>query len=88
MVNYVQRARDVRHTIRTLGTEKGVMKMLELLAEDNEMLRQELEQHVNLLNKMADIVADMSVVGVKLRREWTEIKKRHHPDNEASEDIK
>jgi hypothetical protein len=88
MVNYVQRARDVHHKLQELGMEAGTRKMLELLAEDNEMLRQELEQHVNLLNKMADIVADMSVVGVKLRREWAEVRKRHHPDNEASEDVK
>ena len=37
MVNYVQRARDVRHMIQLKGIEQGIIKMFELLAEDNEM---------------------------------------------------
>jgi hypothetical protein len=87
MVEYVQRARDVRHTLRAHGLEKGVTIMLERLAEDNEMLRQEMKQIITLTDKMADIVADISTVGVKLRREWAELQRKHHPDNEASEDI-
>ena len=87
MVNYVQRARDVRHTIQTLGMEKGVVKTLELLAEDNEMLRQEMQQIITTVDKMADIVANIATVGAKLRQDWEQVRKRFHPDNEASEDM-
>jgi uncharacterized protein YoxC len=64
-----------------------VLKVLEQLAEDNEMLRQEMQQIVYTVNKMADIVADISAVGVKLRQDWAKVRQAMHPNNEASEDI-
>jgi len=88
MVNYVQRARDVRHTIRQLGTEAGVVKVLEQLAEDNEMLRQEMASVIVAMNKMADIVSDISTVGQKLKGDWEKVRQSFHPNNEAAEDIK
>ena len=87
MVNFVNRARDVRHLIQTEGMEKGVIKSLERLAEDNEMLRQEMTQLVQNMDRMANIVADIATVGVKLKNDWAEVRKRFHPDNEAGEDI-
>lgn len=87
MVNYVQRARDVRHTLRIHGTEEGVRKVLEQLAEDNEMLRQEMQAIVVVTNKMADIVSDIGAVGVQLRNEWERVRQKFHPNNEAGEDI-
>ena len=87
MVNYVQRARDVRHTLRVEGMEQGTIKVLERLCEDNEMLRQEMQQIIATVDKMADIVANIATVGAKLRQDWEQVRKRFHPDNEASEDM-
>jgi hypothetical protein len=87
MVNYVQRARDVRHLITEHGTERGMIKAVERLAEDNEMLRQEMQQIIVTVDKMADIVANIAAVGARLKNDWAEVRKRFHPDNEASEDI-
>jgi len=87
MVNYVQRARDVRLTLRTLGMEAGTIKTLELLAEDNEMLRQEMASLVEAMNKMADIVADIATVGQKLKGDWEKVRKDMHPNSEAGKDI-
>jgi len=67
--------------------EEGTKKTLELLAEDNEMLRQEMQQIIVTVNKMADIVANMAAVGAKLKGDWDEVRKRFHPNNDASEDI-
>jgi len=82
MVNYVQRARDVRHTLRIEGMEKGTIKVLERLCEDNEMLRQELAQITQVVDKMATIVADIATVGVKLKSEWAEVRQRFDQNRE------
>jgi hypothetical protein len=87
MVDYVQRARDVRMLIHQHGTEIGMRKAVERLAEDNEMLRLEMQQVIKAMNKMADIVANIATVGEKLKYEWAEVRMAMHPDNEASEDI-
>jgi len=87
MVNYVQRARDVRHMIQLKGIEQGTIKMLELLAEDNEMLRQEMAAMIQTVNKMADIVANIATVGHKLKQDWEQVRKNFHPTNEAGEDV-
>ena len=78
MVNYVQRARDVRHLISTEGMERGLLKAVERLAEDNEMLRQEMAQIVQTVDKMANIVADIATVGQRLKGDWEEVRKRFH----------
>jgi hypothetical protein len=67
--------------------EQGTIKTLELLAEDNEMLRQEMASLVTAMNKMADIVADIATVGQKLKGDWEKVRNDMHPNNEASEDI-
>jgi hypothetical protein len=84
MVNYVNRARDVRHLINMHGMEKGMRMSVERLAEDNEMLRQEMKQVIATVDKMADIVADIATVGAKLRGEWALVRQAMHPNNEAS----
>ena len=88
MVNYVNRARDIRHLLQTEGMERGVVKALERLAEDNEALRQEMASITQVVDKMANIVADIATVGQKLRGDWEQVRKRFHPNNEAAEDIK
>lgn len=87
MVNYVQRARDVRLLISQDGVERGLIKSVERLAEDNEMLRQEMAQIITTVDKMADIVANIATVGARLKGEWAEVRKAMHPNNEAAEDI-
>jgi hypothetical protein len=87
MVNYVQRARDVRMLIQQEGTERGMIKAVERLAEDNEMLRQEMQQIIHTVDKMADIVANLATVGERLKHDWAEVRKRFHPNNDAAEDI-
>jgi len=84
MVNYVQRARDVRHTLRAHGMEDGTRIVLERLAEDNEMLRQEMEQLTITMSKMADIVSNIATVGEKLKMDWEEVRKRFHPDKDMN----
>jgi hypothetical protein len=66
--------------------EQGTRKVLELLAEDNEMLRQEMQQIIVTVDKMANIVADLATVGQRLKNDWAEVRKRFHPQNEAGED--
>ena len=76
MVNYVQRARDVRLLIKQDGVERGLIKAVERLSEDNEMLRQELAGVVKTVNMMANIVSDISTVGAKLKNEFMELQKK------------
>jgi isopropylmalate/homocitrate/citramalate synthase len=78
MVSYVQRARDVRLLVHQLGMERGLLKAVERLAEDNEMLRQEMQQVIQTVDKMADIVSNIATVGAKLKNEWAEVRKRFH----------
>ena len=85
MVAYVQRGRDVAHLIQTEG-EHGLRKAVVRLAEDNEMLRQELAAVVQTTNKMADIVADIATVGRRLKDEWEQKHRSFHPNNEANPD--
>jgi hypothetical protein len=87
MVAYVQRGRDVAHLIQQDG-EAGLRKAVIRLAEDNEMLRQELASVVLTVNKMADIVADIATVGARLKEEWAHKQRAFHPDNEANPDQK
>lgn len=78
----VTRARDVRATLRAHGMEVGTRMILEQLAEDNEMLRQEMTAITNLVNKMADIVADMAAIGKGLKNEIDKIMDDFHPDKD------
>ena len=82
MVNYVQRARDVRLLVKTEGIEHGLLKAVERLAEDNEMLRQEMAQIIQTVDKMADIVANIATVGAKLKQDFEQVRKTFHPDKD------
>jgi len=82
MVDYVQRARDVRLLVKQDGIEKGLLKAVERLAEDNEMLRQELFAVTNLVNKMADIISEMVTASVGLKDEFNKIMDNFHPDKD------
>ena len=82
MVNYVQRARDVRFLIKENGVERGLIKAVERLSEDNEMMRQELAEFARTINTMSNIVADIATVGAKLKNDFEQVRKRFHPDNE------
>jgi len=82
MVNYVQRARDVRLLVNQEGVERGLLKAVERLAEDNEMLRQEMQAIVQTVNKMADIVANIATVGAKLKNDFEQVRKTFHPDKD------
>jgi hypothetical protein len=87
MVNYVHRARDIRYTLQNYGMDDGVRRCLEHLAEDNEMLRQEMTEVIRAMNKMADIVANIATVGERLRHDWAAVRQAMHPNNEAAHDI-
>jgi len=82
VVNYVQRARDVRFLIKENGVERGLIKAVERLSEDNEMMRQELAEFARTINTMSNIVADIATVGAKLKNDFEQVRKRFHPDNE------
>lgn len=82
MVNYVQRARDVRLLVKQEGMERGLLKAVERLAEDNEMMRQEMHQITQVVDKMANIVANIATVGEKLKNEWLEVRKRFDVNRE------
>jgi nucleoid-associated protein YejK len=81
MVNYVQRARDVRLLVNQEGMERGLLKAVERLCEDNEMLRQEMAAVVQTVNKMADIVANIATVGEKLKYDFEEVRKKFHRED-------
>lgn len=81
MVNYVQRARDVRLLIKQHGVEDGLIKAVERLSEDNEMLRQEMQQIIKTIDRMADIVANIATVGEKLKQEWGKIQHDFHRED-------
>jgi hypothetical protein len=76
VVNYVQRARDVRLLVKEHGVERGLIKAVERLSEDNEMLRQEMAGVVKTVDMMANIVSDISTVGAKLKNEFMELQKK------------
>jgi len=82
MVAYVQRARDVRFLIKEHGVERGLIKAVERLSEDNEMMRQEIAEFARTINTMSNIVADIATVGAKLKNDFEQVRKRFHPDNE------
>lgn len=75
MADYVQRARDVRLLIKQEGVERGLIKAMERVCEDNEMLRQELQGVVKTTTMMANIVADMTTVGKKLKDDFDKMQK-------------
>lgn len=81
MVNYVQRARDVRLLVKENGVERGLIKAVERLAEDNEMLRQEMQGVVKTVDMMANIVADISTVGAKLKDEFAKLQHDFHRED-------
>jgi hypothetical protein len=82
MTKYTMRARDVRFKINELGTEKGIIYILERLAEDNEHMKQEMSAVVRTVDKMADIVANIATVGERLKKDWAAVRKAMHPDKE------
>ena len=82
MPTYVQRARDVRFLIKEHGVERGLIKAVERLSEDNEMMRQELAEFARTINTMSNIVADIATVGAKLKNDFELVRKKFHPDNE------
>ena len=82
MVNYVQRARDVRLLIKQDGVERGLIKAVERLSEDNEMIRQELAGVIKTVDMMANIVSDISTVGAKLKNEFAEMQKKFRTGEE------
>lgn len=84
MIEYVQRARDVRLLVKQEGVERGLIKAVERLAEDNEMLRQEFEALTRVTNKMADIVAEMVTAATGLQKEMDKIFKDFHPDKDMN----
>ena len=82
MVNYVQRARDVRLLVKEHGVERGLLKAVERLAEDNEMLRQEMAGVVKTVDMMASIVADISTVGKRLKDDFDKLQQAHRSGEE------
>lgn len=83
-MDYVQRARDVRLLVKQEGIERGLLKAVERLAEDNEMIRQEMQAITNLVNKMADIVAEMMAAATGLKDEMDKIFKDFHPNKDMN----
>lgn len=81
-MDYVQRARDVRLLVKQEGVEKGLIKAVERLCEDNEMMRQEIAAFAVTINTMANIVANIATVGEKLKNDFELVRKKFHPDNE------
>ena len=86
--NYIQRARDVEQLVKEHGFERGIYKAVLRIAEDNTLLRMEMKEVVKMADKMADVVSDISTVGFKLKREFEQLKRDYHPDNDASPDQK
>ena len=84
MINYVQRARDVRLLVKQDGIERGLLKAVERLAEDNEMLRQEMDAVVKVTNKMADVVSEMVTAATGLKAELDKIANNFHPDKDMN----
>ena len=84
MIEYVQRARDVRLLVKQEGIERGLLKAVERLCEDNEMMRQEFEALTKVTNKMADIVAEMVTAATGLKDEMDKIFKDFHPNKDMN----
>ena len=81
--HYIQRARDVEALVKEHGFERGIYKAVMRIAEDNTMLRAELRDVIKVTNKMADIVADVSTVGKRLKEDFERIQRNYNPGNEA-----
>lgn len=88
MVNYVQRGRDVAHLIQQHGWEKGGAKAMVRIAEDNEMLRQELAQLSKLMEQMINRMGELMTINVNLKERYDQMQRSFHPDNEANPDQK
>jgi len=79
--HYIQRARDVEALIKEHGFERGIHRAVMRIAEDNTLLRMELKEVVKVVNKMADIVADISAVGRRLKDDFDKMQRDYHPDD-------
>ena len=84
-MDYVQRARDVRLLVKQEGVEKGLIKAVERLCEDNEMMRQEMQALTKVTNKMADIVAEMVAAATGLKDEMDKIFNAFYPNKEMKQ---
>jgi hypothetical protein len=83
MVGFVNRGRDVAMLIDQDG-ERGMRKAIVKLAEDNEMLRQELQQTQDIMTRMIDQLASLSAINMGLKDKFEDMMVKFYPDNEAN----
>lgn len=54
------KSRDIPSIIRNKGTEKGIIYIVQMLAEDNSIMRQELKEAATQIIKMSDILVNIA----------------------------
>lgn len=87
MPSFVNRGRDVALLIEKEG-ELGMRKAIYKLAEDNEMLRQELADLVQAVGAVIKLTRSLTGATAAVQLSMEKFERKHHPDNEANPDQK
>lgn len=69
------RAIDVRDLIKRHGTEKGVIIALEQICEELVGHRQNQRSMTEIIDRMANVIAEMVAVGDTLKQQITQMKR-------------
>lgn len=86
MAKFVNRARDVAMLLDKHGFELGTRKAMLKLAEDNEMLRQEVHDLTQALGGLLSLTKNMGFAVAAHQKAMEQIEKKFHPNNEANPD--
>jgi hypothetical protein len=82
---YLNKGRDMHELIQRRG-EQGMKEAIIKLAEDNNVLNQQMKDVMSLLDRIVDEVAKAHMVADKLISENDKLKKKFFPNNEGNPD--
>ncbi len=84
MPKVVNRGRDYAAMLDKHGFEGGTRKFVYKLAEDNEMLRQELSDAIQALGALIALTRNLTQGTAAIQQSVEKIEQKFHPNNEAN----
>lgn len=69
-------ARDVTEKLRELGFERGTAHILQIVLEQHSAIRHELRETQQMMNKMTDILLQLTVVGEQMKAETERMQRK------------
>ncbi len=70
------RARDIRRTIMEMGFEKGVVHILELMAEENISTRQDMLTMAELQSTVVESLGELNVINDGMAKQINEMHRK------------